>query len=302
MVLLPPGQKARTAAELRILMDRFDGLFADKCMPVLDDFALRAGDVVIATYPKCGTTWMQQIVHGLRSGGSMDFEEISLVVPWIESAALVGIDLHADQVAAPRAFKSHLPWSSLPRGGRNIFITRDPADVLVSYYHFRTGIYYEAGDIDITDFANEFFLRESWGNRYWDHLRGWWEVRERDDVLFLCFEDMKDDLRPIVARVAEFCGIAADDELIDLATEQAGFAFMSAHGNQFDDGPTTRAFIQELGFPPTNTTKVRAGRVGDGRREVPEPLVAVLDEIWRTEIAGPLGFASYGELRAALAS
>ena len=38
-------------------------------------------DVFISPYAKCGTTWMQQIVHGLRSCGDMDFSEITQVVP-----------------------------------------------------------------------------------------------------------------------------------------------------------------------------------------------------------------------------
>eukprot|EP00965_Chrysotila_dentata_P247559 6207816-Pleurochrysis_carterae.AAC.2 len=45
-------------------------------------FVPRPDDVFIVTYPKCGTTWMMQIVHTLRSGGDMDFGEITEVVPW----------------------------------------------------------------------------------------------------------------------------------------------------------------------------------------------------------------------------
>ncbi len=44
----------------------------------------------MVTSPKCGTTWVQQIVHQLRSRGSMDFEEISIPVPWIEMAHDLG--------------------------------------------------------------------------------------------------------------------------------------------------------------------------------------------------------------------
>ena len=43
----------------------------------------RASDVFINTYPKSGTTWLQQIIHSLRSRGDMSFEEITpaLTVP-----------------------------------------------------------------------------------------------------------------------------------------------------------------------------------------------------------------------------
>jgi hypothetical protein len=36
-------------------------------------------DIMVVSPPKCGTTWLCQIVHMLRSGGDMSFEEINLV-------------------------------------------------------------------------------------------------------------------------------------------------------------------------------------------------------------------------------
>jgi hypothetical protein len=44
-------------------------------------FQPRPSDIFISPYAKCGTTWLQQIVHGLRTRGSMDFEEITSVTP-----------------------------------------------------------------------------------------------------------------------------------------------------------------------------------------------------------------------------
>src|SRR5258707_1257282 len=70
-------------------------------------------DVFIVTPPKCGTTWMQQIVHGLRTRGSMDFDDISRVVPWINMAHDMGIDIYEPQMATPRAFKTHTPLNEL---------------------------------------------------------------------------------------------------------------------------------------------------------------------------------------------
>jgi len=45
------------------------------------EFVPRASDIVIASYAKCGTTWLQQMVHSLRTGGDLDFDDISRVVP-----------------------------------------------------------------------------------------------------------------------------------------------------------------------------------------------------------------------------
>src|SRR5687767_10394116 len=53
---------------------------------------LREGDVVVATHSKAGTTLGQQIIHQLRSMGSMDFDEISAAVPWMEVAADLGLE------------------------------------------------------------------------------------------------------------------------------------------------------------------------------------------------------------------
>ena len=74
-------------------------------------FQPQPSDVFIAPFGQCGTTWLQQIVHGLKSGGDMSFSEITEVIPWLEMAQLIGLDLQAPQPGPFRAYKSHLSWS-----------------------------------------------------------------------------------------------------------------------------------------------------------------------------------------------
>lgn len=42
-------------------------------------------DLFIVTYPKSGTTWMQQIVKLIRNNGVDDSRPVTEVIPWVES-------------------------------------------------------------------------------------------------------------------------------------------------------------------------------------------------------------------------
>jgi len=265
-------------------------------------FRPRPSDVIIATYPKSGTTWMQQIVHGLRTGGAMDFKEITATVPWIEMAHDLGHDLDAEQAASPRAFKSHDSWDEVPKGCRYITIMRDPRDVAVSFFHFFQGWYFEPGSISLDSFTREFFLPGSRSGRYWDHLASWWPRREAADTLFLCYEDMKADLPGTVRRVAGFLGLEDDAARITIATRQASMAFMTGHARQFDDHLIREARDAACGLPPGGvTTKVRSGKVGSHKQALTPALCEILDAVWRQVIEARLGYPSYEAIRAELA-
>ncbi|MEM6483319.1 MAG: sulfotransferase domain-containing protein, partial [Pseudomonadota bacterium] len=211
-------------------------------------FQPRETDVIVTPFAKCGTTWMQQIVHGLRSNGDMSFDEISGVVPWIELAHDMDIDLDAPQLGQIRAYKSHLSWENVPKGGRYIVVLRDPLDAMVSMYRFFEDWFFEAGHVSLEAFA-EYYLERSEGRDYWTHTASWWAVRARDDVLVLAYEHMKRDLPTAVGQVASFIGVR-DPAIIKKATHQAGFAFMKAHGGQFDDHLTRAARDPACGLPP----------------------------------------------------
>ena len=264
-------------------------------------FRPRPSDVIIATYPKCGSTWMQQIVHGLRTGGSMDFDEITEAVPWIEMAYDLGHDLEADQAAEPRAFKSHWRRDEVPEGCRYICILRDPKDVMVSFYRFFEGWFFEPGSISLDALIREFILQGTRSGRYWDHILAAWAYRDRADTLLLAYEDMKAAPRRAVARVAEFLDFGGRLAKIHIATEQSSIEFMKRHERQFDDHLIRAARDAACGLPPGgDATKVREGRVGGHKAAMSADLAAALDQVWREEIESRLGFADYQALREAL--
>lgn len=254
-------------------------------------------DIFIATPPKCGTTWMQQIVHGLRTRGSMDFDEITRVVPWIELAKDMGIDIYAPQVAKPRAFKTHLNLDIVPKGGKYITVIRDPKDALLSCYRFFEGLYFEKGAIPIQDFAREFYIKEL-GREYWKHVLAIWYHRNDKNVLPLCYENLKQDLPGTVKRVADFIGIELDDELREIVVRQADFKFMDEHSHKFNDHILRQARNAACGIPAGSLAlKVRSGNVGESKIHVPKEIVDEFDVIWQEEITAKTGLKSYDDLR-----
>ncbi len=71
--------------------------------------------------------------------------------------------------------------------------------------------------------------------RYWRHLTSWWAQRDNPDVLMFSYEHMSDDPAGHIERLASFCGIALDRELLELTLERTSLAFMLAHKDKFDD-------------------------------------------------------------------
>lgn len=291
-----PLSRPTTVAELLKRLERFS---TEEGWQKGLDYKPAPSDVFIVTPPKCGTTWMQQIVHGLRTRGSMDFDEICRVVPWLHMAHDCGVDINAPQVAHPRVFKSHLPLDQNPRGGKYIVILRNPYDALVSHYYFFEGFFFERGSISIDEFAREFYFPRQ---AVFNHIKALWGRRKDADVLPLCFENMKADLPRTVERVAEFIGIPLDAELREIVVRQSGIEFMQAHDDQFEDHLIRNFRGPAMNLPVDGQlSKVRDGKVGNGKVALSNELKMELDAIWKTEIEPITSFGTYEEFRKALA-
>jgi len=261
-------------------------------------FRPRPTDVIIAPFPKCGTTWLQQMVHSLRTGGDLDFDDISRVVPWIETAADLGLDLDAEQRAEPRAFKSHVTWNLVPKGGRYLVAVRDPRDALVSVHRFFEGWFFEPGSIDVETLGRARFLES---RDYYQHLASWWLHRDDPDVLLLAYEQMLADPEATVRRVAAFIGCEATDARLAMALDQSSLATMRANHDKYDDH-MMRALSERNCDLPTGGASGKVGTGGSGRYrgQLSEAFLAELDAVWRETIKVECGLDNYQHLLEAL--
>ena len=288
----------RRAHSLEEFFPKIAGLQSKESAAHARTFLPRSDDILIATFPKSGTTWIQQICHGLRTSGDMTFDEITFVVPWIEMAHDLGLDSNAEQVANPRCFKSHDTWEDIAKGARYIYVVRNPYDVAISMFNFMDGWFIEPGTVALEEFIPAFFAANYRERGYWRHLLSWWAQKDNPDVLFCAYENMKVDLPGTVKRIAEFMGIT-DLEVIKIATEQASYEFMNANNRQFDDHIVSEAKNDALGLPPyAMSTKVRKGV--SQTATLNDELRVLLDKIWEEIIEAKLGFSDYDALLKAL--
>lgn len=265
------------------------------------NFHPRETDVVISPFAKCGTTWLQQTFHCLRTRGDMDFDDISRVVPWIETSGALGLDLNAPQKALPRGFKSHLAHDAVPKGGRYVISFRDPKDAMLSHYRFMEGWWFEPGTISIGDFVSSRLAERGKGRDYWHHLTSWWAQRDNPNVLLFSYEHMSREPAAHVRRLAKFCGIDLDDALLALTLEHSSFGFMLKHKDKFDDKMMRELSEARAGLPAgSDSAKVRKGEIGGASREMPADMATLLDAAWRATVTAQFGFADYAAFEAAV--
>ena len=108
-----------------------------------DAYRPRSGDIIVATYPKAGTTWMQQIISSLVFQDPTP-RAITPVSPWIDGRHYGDVDAiytNFERQQHRRFAKSHLPADGLPIYDevKYIHVVRDGRDVAMSLHNQWTG-------------------------------------------------------------------------------------------------------------------------------------------------------------------
>uniref|UniRef100_UPI00358E3FB3 sulfotransferase 1C2-like isoform X1 n=2 Tax=Myxine glutinosa TaxID=7769 RepID=UPI00358E3FB3 len=231
-----------------------------------------------------GTTWMQELVDQIQNDGDMEKCQRAPIykrIPFLELSfpppPPLGVEV-IEGMASPRVIKTHLHADLLPQSFwkqkcKMIYVARNIKDVIVSNYHFhRMSLFLpEPG-------TWEQFLQKSmagevlWGS-WFDHMKKWWSRREKADILYIFYEDMKEDLARATGRVASFLGRKLSPEKIATVVRNTTFETMR------DNPMTNYSTLKEVIWRMDTSQFMRKGHVGDWKHHFTAAQNEVLDQL-----------------------
>ncbi|KAG5211488.1 hypothetical protein JEQ12_013917 [Ovis aries] len=205
----------------------------------IQGFEAQSDDLLICTYPKSGTTWIQEIVDLIEQSGDVDKCQRAAIqhrhpfLEWARPPQPSGVE-KARAMPRPRVLRTHLPAQLLPpsfweSNCKFLYVARNAKDCLVSYYHFQR-MNRTLPDPGTWDQYFETFIsgKVAWGS-WFEHVRGWWELRNNVRMLFLFYEDIKRDPKQEIQKVMKFMEKNLDGAVLDTIVQETTFEKMKAN-------------------------------------------------------------------------
>eukprot|EP00177_Eucheuma_denticulatum_P000085 GFKZ01000142.1.p1 GENE.GFKZ01000142.1~~GFKZ01000142.1.p1 ORF type:complete len:325 (+),score=51.77 GFKZ01000142.1:108-1082(+) len=267
-------------------------------------------DIIIATFPKSGTTLLQNMSYSLAclTGGGPEndprgehFSDIELVAPWIEFAPEMGVEVGASD---PRVYKTHRSVGDVRLGMcKFVVVVRDPRKVISSWLNFLYDwILAERARDEVMvrreafqELARRRLLGRNWAGgkvegrfgTWFEWVRGWM-AEEGESVLLLFYEDVVADLAGTVRQVAKLMGREAGDEVVREVVRRCGREEM-ARQERFGCVEWAKA----MGLPKGGMKAVMPGRGGFHQFELDEST----QEKVKVMMRAAFGVDTYDEMR-----
>lgn len=199
------------------------------------EFQFRSDDVIVASYPKTGSTLLQEIVYLLVKDHEKILpytENITERTPLLEYHGSQEIPLGIQLVRSlwpTRVIKTHLPFQLLSQNASEakiICILRNPKDTCVSMFKHYQGLCLDE-KLDFNSFRHLFFKTDKlmFGNIF-DHYESYWHSRSLGNILILFYEDLLRDKKREIAKIAKFLKVEISTEKMDVVLNQTKFQSM----------------------------------------------------------------------------
>ncbi|XP_063285161.1 sulfotransferase 1C1-like [Pelobates fuscus] len=258
---------------------------------IIQNFQAREDDILVATYPKAGTTWAHEIVDLILLEGNTEKAQRApcfIKVPFIDlvlpKPAKSAVEV-ANEMESPRLLKTHLPIQLVPpsfweKNAKVVYVARNAKDCMVSYYYFQK---MNKGLPDPGTWDNYFssFLSGEvpWGS-WFDHVIGWWKARDKYQILYIFYEDMIEDPMREIRKITRFIGKNLSEEVLEKIKEHTSFKAMKE--NPMANYSAFPSSLMDQSISPF----MRKGTVGDWKNHFLMSQNIVFEEEYKQKMDG----------------
>jgi len=241
---------------------------------IRDDLQLNKDDVLSVSYPKTGSSWVNEILLLIKL--DVDEEKWRSIprferFPYIEmDPPIVSPGTTYERVQnspSPRLVKSHLPMSFFKRqlhedGPRIVIPMRNPKSILVSLYHF-----YRANRTlgCFTGTWDEFFnLHENDGVVYGKptlHQAESWKLRDQPNVFIIKYEELHKNTENVIRNLVKFLGKDFTDQQIADIIRLSSFDSLKEKSKDMDKIPNQMPI--SMGMDQKISPFFRKGSISD---------------------------------------
>ncbi|XP_053197307.1 sulfotransferase 2B1-like [Scomber japonicus] len=246
-----------------------------------EEFTFRPDDILIVTYPKSGTTWMQEIVPLIMSGGdSASVETLPnwARVPWLEVGQ--SRTYKHEERPSPRMFATHFHYNMMPPSffevkPKVIYVMRNPKDVFTSAFHYYGIITFVGDQGSQNEFLHKFLDGKVMFGSWFDHVKGWLNAEDKERIMYISYEEMIMDLKDSVARMAQFLEKSLDPQVIEKIADRCVFKNMKQ--NKMSNYSQVPREIMDQ----TKSEFLRKGIAGDWKNQLTVAEVEHFDAIYK---------------------
>ncbi|QCD97235.1 alpha-mannosidase [Vigna unguiculata] len=233
LLLSLPKEKDWIAQHLYLFQDFwYPSNFIEGVINFQKHFQAKDSDVIVATVPKSGTTWLKALTFAIlnRQRFSSSHNHPLLTSNSHELVPPLELIFHVDNIqdklsdlsniTEPRVFGTHVPFPSLPKSIKEsnckiVYICRNPFDTIVSLWIFANKNN-PLNELTIEETLEKYCKGIVGFGPTWEHMLGYWKesIANPNKVLFLKYEELKEDINFYVKRVAEFldCPFTEEEE------------------------------------------------------------------------------------------
>ncbi|KAJ4967500.1 hypothetical protein NE237_019349 [Protea cynaroides] len=266
---------------------------------VQNHFKARSTDIIGATNPKSGTTWIKALLFAIVNRSKYPINNHPLLsenphglVPCIEIDLYNGRIPDLEILPSPRIFQTHISYTSLPQsmidsGSRIVYISRNPKDAFVSLWHFKNKLraVLSKPPLTFTEDFEKFCKGVSLSGPFWDHALGYWKasLERPQHVLFIKYEELHEDPVLHLKRIAQFVGYPFSSEeekegMVDEILKLCSFETLS--------NLKVNKIGKIVGTPFPNEAFFRKGMVGDCTNYLTSEMIERLDQITEEKCHG----------------